>query len=129
MKHKKKLIKSAKARVTGTTASVVNFEVQRGITPTKFRRSKFLGNMHNYYISTKFHELLFSSFRGVALTNCVTDRTKTICLPTKVCVGGRHNTHQRNNKILLIWSIDYSMLQGYLNWMWSQSLTPLWQYP
>ena len=34
--------------------------------------------------STKFHEILFSSFRGVALTNCVTDRTKTICLPTKV---------------------------------------------
>ena len=30
------------------TASVVNFEVQRGITPTKFRRSKFPGNMHNY---------------------------------------------------------------------------------
>jgi hypothetical protein len=23
---------------------------------------------------TKFHEILFSSFRGVALTNCVTDR-------------------------------------------------------
>ena len=43
-------------------------------------------------LSTKFHEILFSSFRGVALTNCVTDRrtdrqtdrTKTICLPTKV---------------------------------------------
>jgi hypothetical protein len=32
-------------------ASVVNlgnFYVQRGITPTKFRRSKFPGNMHNY---------------------------------------------------------------------------------
>jgi hypothetical protein len=28
--------------------------------------------------------LLFCSFRGVALTNCVTDRTKTIRLPTKV---------------------------------------------
>ena len=25
-------------------------------------------------LSTKFHEILFSSFRGVALTNCVTDR-------------------------------------------------------
>jgi hypothetical protein len=40
-------------------------------------------------VSTKFHEIMFSSFRGVALTNCVTDRrtddrTKTICLPTKV---------------------------------------------
>ena len=35
-------------------------------------------------LSTKFHEILFSSFRGVALTNCVTDTTKTICLPTKV---------------------------------------------
>jgi hypothetical protein len=31
--------------------------------------------------------ILFSSFRGVALTNCVTDRTKTICLPTKVGEG------------------------------------------
>jgi hypothetical protein len=27
---------------------------------------------------------VFNSFRGVALTNCVTDRTKTICLPIKV---------------------------------------------
>ena len=41
-------------------------------------------------LSTKFHDILFSSFRGVALTNCdrqtdeQTDRTKTICLPTKV---------------------------------------------
>ena len=39
-------------------------------------------------LPTKFHEILFSGFRGVALTNCVTDRrtnrTKTICLPTKV---------------------------------------------
>jgi hypothetical protein len=35
-------------------------------------------------LPTKFHEILFSSFRGVALTNCVTDKTKTICLPTKV---------------------------------------------
>ena len=124
-------------------------EVQRGITPTKFRWSKFPGNMHNYIwcpyylpsfmkfcsvvseelhwqaasvvnfgkflsskghnsnkiqeikiswqyaqlhmvslLPTKFHEILFSSFRGVALTNRVTDRwtdrTKTICLPTKV---------------------------------------------
>ena len=35
-------------------------------------------------LPTKFHEILFCSFRGVSLTNCVTDRTKTICLPTKV---------------------------------------------
>ena len=43
-------------------------------------------------LPTKCHEILFSSFRGVALTNYVTDRrtdgqtdrTKTICLPTKV---------------------------------------------
>jgi hypothetical protein len=41
-------------------------------------------------LPTKFHEILFGSFRGVALTNCVMDRTKTICLPTKVG-GGRHN--------------------------------------
>jgi hypothetical protein len=27
-----------------------------------------------YILPTKFHEILFSSFRGVALTNCVTDR-------------------------------------------------------
>ena len=26
-----------------------------------------------FLLSTKFHEILFSSFRGVALTNCVTD--------------------------------------------------------
>jgi len=28
-------------------------------------------------LPTKFHEILFSSFRGVALTNCVTDRRTT----------------------------------------------------
>jgi hypothetical protein len=27
-------------------------------------------------LHTKFHEILFISFRGVALTNCVTDRRK-----------------------------------------------------
>jgi hypothetical protein len=41
-------------------------------------------------LPTKFHEILFC--RGVALTNCVTDRTKTICLPTKV--GGDIKTPQ-----------------------------------
>ena len=39
-------------------------------------------------LPTNFAEILFSSFRGVALTNCVTNRqtnrTNTICLPTKV---------------------------------------------
>ena len=37
-------------------------------------------------LPTKFHEILFSSFKGVVLTNCdgQTDRTKTICLPIKV---------------------------------------------
>ena len=52
-------------------------------------------------LSTKFHEILFSSFRGVALTNCVmnrrtdgqTDRTKTIYLPTKV--GGDINKKRK----------------------------------
>ena len=39
-------------------------------------------------LPTKFHEIMFSSVRGVALTNCVTDRTKAICLPTKVWGGG-----------------------------------------
>ena len=37
-------------------------------------------------IPTKFHEILFSSFRGVALTNCVTDRQtgqKQYVSPTK----------------------------------------------
>jgi hypothetical protein len=32
------------------------------------------------------------SLRGVALTNCATDRTKTICLPTKV--GGDIKIYQ-----------------------------------
>ena len=34
----------------------------------------------------EFHEVLFSSFRAVALTNCVTDRRtgQKQCLPTKV---------------------------------------------
>ena len=47
-------------------------------------------------LSTKFHEILFSSFRGVALTNCdgQTDRTKTICLPT------RHNLDNSANFVV-----------------------------
>jgi hypothetical protein len=61
MKHKKKLIKSAKARVTGTIPychgkvphsrkllSLCSNDFKGGITPTKFRGSKFPGNMHNY---------------------------------------------------------------------------------
>jgi hypothetical protein len=49
-------------------------------------------------LPTKFHELLFSSFRGVALTNCVTDRQtdrrtdgqdKNNMSPHQS--GGRHN--------------------------------------
>jgi hypothetical protein len=63
--------------------------------------------VHPHMVSllpTKFHEILFSSFRGVALTNCVTDRwmnrTKTICLPTKV--GGRHNSGFKTNTWSLV---------------------------
>ena len=52
-------------------------------------------------LPTKFHEILFSSFGGVALTNWWTGQKQYVSP-----------------------SIDYSMLQGYLNWMWSQSLTP-----
>ena len=50
-------------------------------------------------LSTKFHEILFSSFRGVALTNCVTDRRtgQKQCLPTKV--GGDINSHQSKSLV------------------------------
>ena len=42
-------------------------------------------------LPTKFHEILFSSFR-VALTNCVTDRQdKTNMSPHQSGGGGRHN--------------------------------------
>ena len=54
-------------------------------------------------LPTKFHEILFSSFRGVALTNCVTDRRtdgqdKNNMSPTKVvgdikkCLLGGYKT-------------------------------------
>jgi hypothetical protein len=95
-------------------ASVVNF--------AKFLSSK-RHNSHNiqainiswYYaqlhmvslLPTKFHEILFSSFRGVAQTNCVTDRTKTICLPTKV--GGRHNLLSRHH---------HQWMDGLLSVLW-----------
>ena len=45
-------------------------------------------------LSTKFHEILFSSFRGVALTNCVKDRTDGQTdrrTGQKQYCGGRHN--------------------------------------
>ena len=53
-------------------------------------------------LPTKFHEILFSSFRGVALTNCYgqTDRTKTICLPTKV--GGDIIIHRFSCLVTLL---------------------------
>jgi hypothetical protein len=49
-------------------------------------------------LPTKFHEILFSSFRGVAQTKCdgQTDRTKTIRLPTKV--GGDIITNTKNHR-------------------------------
>ena len=58
------------------------FSVQRGITPTKFRGSKFHGNMHNnvwcpYYLS-RFIEILFSTFRGVVLTSCFSSKFREI---------------------------------------------------
>ena len=40
---------------------------------------------------TKFHEILFSSFRGVALTNCVTDRRTGQKQYVSHQSGGRHN--------------------------------------
>ena len=45
-------------------------------------------------LPTKFHEILFSSFRGVALTNCVTDRRKDTQDKNNMSPhqsGGRHN--------------------------------------
>ena len=61
------------------------------ITLTKFRGSKFPGNMHNYiwcpYYLPSFMKLCSVVSEEVALTNCVTDWTKTICLPTKVWGG------------------------------------------
>ena len=63
-------------------------------------------------LSTMFHEILFSSFRGVALTNCVTDRwtdwqDKNNMSPHKN--GGGHNLR----------SID-SLPDVFFNifWMW-----------
>jgi hypothetical protein len=77
------------------TASVVNFEVQRGITPTKFRRSKFPGNMHNYiwcpyYLPSfmKFCSVVSEELRWQTVwrTDRQTDRRtgQKQCLPTKV---------------------------------------------
>jgi hypothetical protein len=77
-------------------------------------------------LPTKFHEILFGSFRGVALTNCdgqtdrqtdgQTDRTKTICLPTKV--GGdiiyaylMINTIRGENSILPVSDISVLILE------------------
>ena len=42
-------------------------------------------------LPTKFHEILFSSFRGVALTSCVTDRR------TDGQTDGRTDGQDKNN--------------------------------
>ena len=47
-------------------------------------------------LPTKFHEILFSSFRGVALTNCVTNRQTDGQDTNNMSphqIGGRHNSH------------------------------------
>ena len=44
-------------------------------------------------LPTKFHEILFSSFRGVALTNCVTDRRAGQKQYVSHQSGGRHNEY------------------------------------
>jgi hypothetical protein len=53
MKHKKNMIKCAKARVTGT-APYRHEKVQRGITATKFRRSKVPGNTTTHGVLTTY---------------------------------------------------------------------------
>jgi hypothetical protein len=64
-----------------------------------------LQRVQHFNKSTKFHEILFSSFRGVALTNCVTDRTgqdrtdgqdKNNMSPDQS--GGRHNETRKSLK-------------------------------
>ena len=69
------------------------FLIQRGITPTKFRGTTFPGNMHNYiwcpyYLPSfmKFCSVVSEELRWQTVwrTDGQTDRTKTICLPTKV---------------------------------------------
>ena len=42
-------------------------------------------------LPTKFHEILLSSFRGVALTNCVTDGQTDRNNMSPHQSGGRHN--------------------------------------
>ena len=54
---------------------LAKFACSKGALLAKKDESEFPANLHidlhiMYFITTKFHEILFSGFRGVALTNC-----------------------------------------------------------
>jgi hypothetical protein len=62
-------------------------------------------------LPTKFHEILFGSFRGVTLTNCVTDRRtgqQQYVSPHKS--GGRHN-NLPCDPVAVTWCYWYILLK------------------
>ena len=73
-------------------------------------------------LPTKFHEILFRSFRGVALTNCVMDRRtgQKQCLPTKV--GGDINVHDNNKVTTKSLGLDKNHLEFFTNRLVMKSL-------
>jgi hypothetical protein len=98
-------------------ASVVNFGKflsSKGHNSNKIQEIKISWQYAQLHmvslLPTKFHEILFSSFRGVALTNRVTDRwtdrTKTMSPHQS---GGRHNV---NNYMYEEQSISKSYTTG-----------------
>ena len=65
---------------------------KKGVTPRKKWKQNFCGYAHLHimsFISTKFQEILLSSFRGVALTRKtgLTDGSKTLYPPQLVAWG------------------------------------------
>ena len=68
-------------------------------------------------LSTKFHEILFSSFGGVALTNCVTDRRtdgqdKNNMSPHKCGGGDIVITNDVSERYNVIFNVDVEQKQS-----------------
>jgi hypothetical protein len=68
-------------------------------------------------LPSKFHEILFGSFRGVALTNCVTDRRtgqKQYVSPPK---WGRHNNSSSHIKVSKLKGMSWIQLFKYIKFI------------
>jgi prolyl-tRNA synthetase len=89
------------------------FQVQRGITPTKFRRSKFPGNMHNY-IWCPYYLPSLMKFCSVVSEELCSQAASEVYFG-KFLSSKRHNSHKNSGdqNFLVICTTTYGVLTTY----------------